>query len=162
MQFMITIHLITKTGQKLELEERVDQLRSILAQLEFSHTIRTYDRNGVPFISHLHVPEVHPLTGHTWYEREDPAHVLKVNIHTCQLQSHYRNIRAYNNYTHMRIATCTREGGPEGIKPEKYVEALKLASPTALVGMRKQSVQDAERMFSLPLADFMDEKGYTE
>ena len=26
--------------------------------------------------------------------------------------------------------------------------------------MRKQSVQDAERMFSLPLADFMKRKGY--
>lgn len=30
----------------------------------------------------------------------------------------------------------------------------------ALVGMRKQSVQDAERMFSLPLCDFMTERGY--
>ena len=31
----------------------------------------------------------------------------------------------------------------------------------ALVGLRKQSVEDAERMFSLPLANFMEAKGYT-
>ena len=30
----------------------------------------------------------------------------------------------------------------------------------ALVGIRKQSVKDAERLFSLSLADFMDCKGY--
>ena len=30
----------------------------------------------------------------------------------------------------------------------------------ALVGLRKQSVLDAERLFSLSLADFMDRKGY--
>ena len=32
----------------------------------------------------------------------------------------------------------------------------------ALVGMRKQSVQDAERMFSIPLAQYMMEKGYVK
>lgn len=63
----------------MELEERVDKLRSILAQLEFSHVVCDYDRRGVPFQTHLHVPEVHPVTGHHWYEREDPAHVLKVS-----------------------------------------------------------------------------------
>ena len=33
---------------------------------------------GVPFRSHLHVPEVHPLTGMMFCEREDEGHVLKV------------------------------------------------------------------------------------
>ncbi len=63
------------------------------------------------------------------------------------------------------MANCTREGGPDGINLERFVEALRDAKTgltyPALVGMRKQSVQDAERMFSLPLADFMDGKGYT-
>lgn len=70
----------TNAGQKVELEERADKLRSILSQLEFSHIVCDYDRRGIPFRSHLHVPEVHPDTGHTWYEREDPAHVLKVGL----------------------------------------------------------------------------------
>ena len=49
---------------------------------------------------------------------------------------------------------------------ERYVEALKdpktgLSYP-ALVGMRKQSVQDAEIMFSIPLAEYMMEGGYVK
>ena len=68
-------------GQAVENEEMVDKLRSILAQLEFSQIIRNYNDKGVPFTTHLHVPEIHPETGLTWYEREDPAHVLKVRHH---------------------------------------------------------------------------------
>ncbi len=68
-------------GKKIECEENVDKLRSILAQMEFT---RDYDQKGVPFTTHLHVPEIHPDTGHTWYEREDPAHVEKVCLlYTC-------------------------------------------------------------------------------
>ncbi len=64
------------------------------------------------------------------------------------------------------MGNCTRQGGPKTVKLERYVEAIKdsttgLTYP-ALIGLRKQSVQDAERMFSLPLAEFMDRKGYTE
>lgn len=33
---------------------------------------------GVPFKDHLHVPEVHPLTGVLFCEREDEGHVFKV------------------------------------------------------------------------------------
>ena len=48
---------------------------------------------------------------------------------------------------------------------ERFVEAVKDSTTGftyhALVGIRKQSVQDAERMFSQALANFMDNKGYT-
>lgn len=48
---------------------------------------------------------------------------------------------------------------------ERYNEALLDHSSglthTSLAGLRKQSVQDAERMFSTQLADFMKRKGYT-
>ena len=64
--------------QILHFEKRVDKLRSILAQLEFSSVVCQYDQKGVPFKSHMHVPKIHPDTTSTWYEREDPAHVLKV------------------------------------------------------------------------------------
>ena len=70
--------IVLFTGQKLDEEQHADKLRSFLVQLEFSYRVCEYDCQGVPFRSHLHVPEVHPLTGHTWYEREDPGHVLKV------------------------------------------------------------------------------------
>ncbi len=53
-------------------------LRSILAQLEFTYLIRKYAYGErIPFRSHLHVPEVHPLTGSIFYG-ENEAHVLKV------------------------------------------------------------------------------------
>ena len=54
-------------------------MRSILAQLEFSHLVRDYhDRLGIPFRYHLYVPEIHPITNEPFCEREDEAHVLKV------------------------------------------------------------------------------------
>ena len=53
-------------------------LRSILAQLEFTHTVRAYDERGVKFRTYLHIPEVHPDTGDVFFEREDEAHILKV------------------------------------------------------------------------------------
>jgi len=65
-----------------------------------------------------------------------------------------------------RIASHTRSGGPPKIKLERYTEALR--DPTsgltypALVGARKQSVIDAERLFSTKLVDFMKKKGYNE
>ena len=61
-------------------ETQTDMLRSILAQLEFAHIIHEYDNHGVEFRSHLHVSEVHPLTGETFLEREDEGHVLKVYL----------------------------------------------------------------------------------
>ena len=63
-----------------------------------------------------------------------------------------------------RIASHTRSGGPANIKLERYTEALR--DPTsgmtypALIGARKQSVIDAERLFSSQLSTFMRKKGY--
>ena len=56
-------------------------LRSILAQLEFNHTVREYDENGISFRSHLYVPEIHPDSGTYFLEREDEGHVLKVYLY---------------------------------------------------------------------------------
>ena len=60
-----------------------DQLRSILAQLEYAHVVNNYEKNGVPFRAHVYVPEVHPATTEIFYERENEAHILKVNIFVC-------------------------------------------------------------------------------
>jgi len=58
----------------------------------------------------------------------------------------------------------TRAGGPDDLHLEYYVEALSDESSgltyPALVGLRKQSVQDAERLFSPSLADYMERKGH--
>lgn len=72
----LQLHMANISGQKEE--DETDMLRSILSQLEFTYLIRQYDAQGVPFCSHLHVPEVHPITKSVFCEREDPGHVLKV------------------------------------------------------------------------------------
>ena len=59
-------------------EDDTSILRSILAQLEYSHQIRSWDDKGVPFRTYMYVPEVHSVTKCEFHEREDFAHVLKV------------------------------------------------------------------------------------
>ena len=63
------------------IETEINQLRSILVQLEFTHVVRQYDERGIPFRVHLHVPEIHPYIGNIFLEREDEGHVLKVTVH---------------------------------------------------------------------------------
>ena len=63
-----------------------------------------------------------------------------------------------------RIAQCLRQGGPCDIQLERFVEALHDTSSgltySALSGVRKQSVQDVERLFSESLIKWMDNKDY--
>ena len=48
-----------------------------------------WEKKGVPFRSHVYVPEVKPLTGIPFHEREDEAHVflkyviMPANTNTC-------------------------------------------------------------------------------
>ena len=67
-------------------ESFTQKLRSILAQFEFAHEVRKWQAKGVPFQTHLYVPEIHPVTQMPFCEREDEAHVLKVrsNVQSCQ------------------------------------------------------------------------------
>ena len=72
--------------------ETLDQkLKSILAQFEFAYQIQYWEGEGVPFKTHLHVPERHPVTGYLFCEREDEGHVFKVCLCTfdfCVIQCH--------------------------------------------------------------------------
>lgn len=60
-------------------ETLTEKLRAILAQWEFTHIVREWQRKGVPFRDHLYVPEIHPDTGVEFCEREDEGHVFKVS-----------------------------------------------------------------------------------
>ena len=53
-------------------------LRAILAQMEYQYQVEKWVAQGVPFSFYLYVPEIHPITGEEFHEREDFAHVLKV------------------------------------------------------------------------------------
>lgn len=72
---MTSMH-VSKTGKS---ETHADKLRSIIAQMEFSYQVcRWNDEEGVPFRTHLYVPEKHPITKQYFHEREDEGHVFKV------------------------------------------------------------------------------------
>ena len=60
-------------------EDMTDQMKSILAQMEFAHEILSWESKGVQFHTYLYVPEVHPETHTVFCEREDEAHVLEIN-----------------------------------------------------------------------------------
>ena len=51
-----------------EKEDIVDKLKSILAQLEYTHEIRKWQEASVPFHIHFYVPECHPEIGETFLE----------------------------------------------------------------------------------------------
>ena len=55
-------------------------MRSIMAQLEYKYQVNTWYLNGVPFKTHLYVPEIHPETDEQFCEREDEGHIFKVYI----------------------------------------------------------------------------------
>ena len=60
-------------------ETKIDKVRSILAQMEYTFQINSWTVQGIPFDRYIYVPEVHPITGKEFHEHEDEGHVLKVN-----------------------------------------------------------------------------------
>ena len=61
-----------------KLKTRSDKLMSIIPQMEFNHQVNQWAVKGVPFKTHLYVPEKHPVTQTQFHEREDEGHVFKV------------------------------------------------------------------------------------
>ena len=63
-----------------------------------------------------------------------------------------------------RIANSTCTGGPSGVDLARFMECLHdpeaRLTYTALTGERKQSVADAERLFSPSVLAFMEKRGY--
>ncbi|XP_035696439.1 uncharacterized protein LOC118429887 [Branchiostoma floridae] len=122
-------------------ESQLDMLRSIVGTYQIRASVEELKQEGVHFSKHLYVPEVDITTGQIHHEREDHNHILK------------------------RIAKHTREAGHDDIDVRRFGEAM-LSDRTdlghaALVGLRKQSVRDAEKLVSHAVKNFFVEKGYT-
>ena len=121
-------------------ETFLDCLRSLISTFFFRHSIAMWKEKGVDFSTYVYVPEVDPITGIVHHEREDHCHILK------------------------RIAKHTREGSYMALNLDAFDEAMQDSKTglthTALVGKRKQSVIDAEKLLSFHVAAFLDEKGY--
>ncbi|KAI8511886.1 hypothetical protein Bbelb_109860 [Branchiostoma belcheri] len=109
-------------------ETELDMLRSILATYKFRERVEELKGEGADFSKYLYVPEVDPITLKEHHEREDHNHIMK------------------------RLAKHTRDGGHEEINVRRFEEAMRSKDTdltyAALVGVRKQSVSDAERLLS--------------
>lgn len=119
-------------------ESLLDKLRSIVATYTFRKRIAELKLQGVDFTCHLYVPEVDPVTGLVHHERADHNHLK-------------------------RIAQHLRNGGYSALNYEAFSDDL--ADPlsglthAALVGKRKQSVKDAERLLSYHVVNSLERHG---
>ena len=112
-------------------ETTEDAMKTVLAVYRYKAKLTKYQKQGVDFLHNLFVPEDDD-------HREDHNHLVK------------------------RIGFHTRDGRFGQICVSKFEEAMKagLLTHAALVGSRKQSVKDAEKLLSHHVAAFFKEKGY--
>lgn len=85
---------------KVRTESLLDKLRTIVATFRYRNRIAELKKEGADFSMHVYVPEVDPITGDFYHEREDHCHILK------------------------RIWKHTREKGPEGFNLEGFDKAV--------------------------------------
>ena len=121
-------------------ESQVDMLKSIVATCVFKSTISYWKERDVDFSMYLYVPEVDPVTKTTRYDRGDHNHIFR------------------------RAAKSIRQGYNPDLDYDAFDAAL--MDPTsglthaALVGTRKQSNVDAERLLSSLVAKSLEQHGY--
>ena len=132
--------------------------------MEYKHEVMSYDKNGIPFKTHLYVPETDSVTNMEFQEREVHKHVLKVSIMKYNTAGAQQNLPSFHHT--QRIGHSVKQGGPESIKAERFQEAFADKVPglsyPALTGKWKQSVVDAERLLSTFVLAWMERKGYDE
>ena len=46
--------------------------------MDYRYHVCLWDEKGVPFCTFMYVPEIHPVLGTEYHEREDEGHVFKV------------------------------------------------------------------------------------
>lgn len=118
----------------------LNKLRSIVATYQFRYDVQYWKGEGVDFSLYLYVPEVGPITKETHHERADHNHLLK------------------------RIAKHTREGNNRDLNNGRFDEAMQNPmtglTHAALIGSRKQSVPDAEKLLSFHVAKFFRDNNY--
>ena len=135
-------------------ETKTEKFRSILAQLEYSYQVNSYNSEGIPFKKHLYVPEVHPSTGVGFCEREDEGHLFKVQ-YLCE-----HNILIILIFRELVIVTDKAilvTFSWRGLQKHYMIR-----QQSTLSGVQKQSVEDVDRLFSQLLIDWMKQKGYTD
>ena len=123
-------------------ESLLDKLRSVVATYRFRALVNYWKEKGADFSTYLYVPELDPVTGEERHDRGDHNHLLR------------------------RIAKSVREGKDPNLQFEAFNDALQDPESgltyAALIGKRKQSLKDAERLLSCHVADSLMRKGHVQ
>lgn len=123
-------------------ESLLDKLRSIVATYRFRVIVSYWKERGADFSQYLYVPEVDPITGEERHDRGD------------------------HNPLFRRMAKSVREGKDPKLNFEAFNDALQDSENgltyATLIGKRKQSLKDAERLLSYHVADSLRRRGHMQ
>ena len=109
-------------------ESLLDKLPSIVATYKFRATIDYWRERRVDFSTYLYIPEVDPVTSEERHDRGDHNHLFQ------------------------RAASSIRQGKDPSLNFEAFddviMDSLSGLTHASLIGKRKQSLVDAERLIS--------------
>lgn len=121
-------------------ESFLDILRSVVATFLYRETIEKFKEEGVDFSIHMYVPEVDPIMGTPRHDRSDHNHLFR------------------------RIAKSLREGKDNNLNYKAFDDVLldpnSGLTHAALIGKRKQSLVDAERLLSYHVVESLRRHGH--
>ena len=121
-------------------ESLLDKLRSLVATYKFRAIVSYWKERGADFSAYIYVPEVDPTTEGERHDRGDHNHLFR------------------------RMAKSVREGKDPKLNFEAFNDALQDPESgltyAALIGKRKQSLKDAERLLSYHVSESLRRKGH--
>ena len=121
-------------------ESLLDKLRSLVATYKFRAIVSYWKERGADFSAYVYVPEVDPTTEGERHDRGDHNHLFR------------------------RMAKSVREGKDPKLNFEAFKDALQDPESgltyAALIGKRKQSLKDAERLLSYHVSESLRRKGH--
>lgn len=118
-------------------ESFLDMLRSIVATFLYRDKLEKLKQEGADFSLFLYIPEIDPIMGTPRHDRSDHNHLLR------------------------RIAKSVREGKDDSLNHEAFDDVLKSGlTHAALIGKRKQSLVDAERLLSYHVVESLRKNGH--
>lgn len=121
-------------------ESLLDMLRSIVATYVYRDSISYWKERDVDFSLYIYIPEIDPVTKDVRHDRSDHNHLFR------------------------RAVKSIRDGNYQCLNFEAFDEVLLDSGSglthAALVGLRKQSLVDAERLVSRFVVRSLRNKGY--
>lgn len=121
-------------------ESFLDKLRSVVATYLYRERIQKLKEENVDFSTYMYVPEIDPIMGTPRHDRSDHNHLFR------------------------RIAKSIRDGKDNRLNYKAFDDVLldpkSGLTHAALIGKRKQSLVDAERLLSYHVVESLKRNGH--